>query len=494
LRREALAVQWLAILALALAEAARFAARPHAPLWLDETLTGAIVGQPTFGQFWRMAHWDISPPLYYLIMRPWQALFGLSDSALRAPSLIFAIATPLVIAFARAPGLTRAERLTWAALMALWIPGIGYAQDARPYSLALLLAVIQTLAFAGALRARSLRATALWVGASCLTVSAHYDAALLALVQGLIFLGVCRGAALKAWPALLPAAPLVVLIAWQAPEVARYAHPDTNWYRTLGPGNLLPVLSYILGGAGWPVALVILVLGIGLIGRGTPAPEPAPGGRELTWTACATVLAVVALVGLAMIRPILSWRYLAPFEPGIMLGLVLLMRAVGRDARHTAYLGLMAFGLVAGAKWMAAGALHGDSVLESLNYEQASRILMDSGTRRLVFAWDNSAARAMHREQLAAYGGFFFRRAGAPVEVIPVTFGPHDDPNIILPTVATATGASILWIYDTDDVGTAAIVHPPRLSALEPGWRCQNLGAGAVGVVVCRPGLGRTAH
>ncbi len=148
----------LAIVLITFATGARFVGLSHTPLWIDETFTGAISSQPTFDSFVQLAHSDAPPSfLYYLFMHVWQMVFGLSDVALRAPSLGFSAAAPLVIAFASVPDLARAERLTWAAMLALWIPGIGFAQDARAYGFLLLMAALQTLVFYRLMAAPSYR-------------------------------------------------------------------------------------------------------------------------------------------------------------------------------------------------------------------------------------------------------------------------------------------------------------------------------------------------
>jgi hypothetical protein len=487
--REALAVEWLAITAVILGAAARFVARPNAPLWWDESWTASIVGQQTFRQFWHMVHWDLSAPLYYFVMRPWQAVFGLSNVALRMPSLIFGVVTPLIIVFSRVAGLTRAERFTWAALLALWIPGIGYAQDARCYSLVLLLATVQTLAFARVFHTPSLKTAALWVVAADLTTMTHYDAAFLAAAQGIVFLLVKRGAAVKNWPTAFLITPAVALLAWHAPEMARYLHSNNTWMTRLGPGNLVTGVTYILDEPGWLIGLPVLAVGIFIIGRRrSPAPEPTPGAADLAWAWWAAALGAAALIVVGFIRPTVTWRYLAPFEPGAMLGLVLMMRALGRGAKHTAYLGLLTAGLAIGALWLGSGAHHGDSVYEPLNYEGASQSLIDAGTRRLVFTYDNPVGSILYPEQMAAFGGFFFRRAGAAVDVIPVELGAHDDPSVRLLKAAEPSGASILWIYDTTIPGTAAATYPPHISDLDPRWQCRDFGGGSVGIVACRPG------
>jgi len=480
-------LEFLAVLAIGLGIVARFAARPGAPFWLDEAQTGAILAQPSFAAFLRLTYREVSSPLYFLVMRPWADVFGLSNVALRAPSIIFGIATPLVVAFARIPGLTRAERLCWAALIALWIPGVGFAQDARCYALLLLLATLQTLAFVRVMRQPGLRAAVIWVGLSSLTVATHYDAAVLALAQGVIYVAVHRGAALKTWPAALLGIPVVAIIAWQGPEMARYMQPGSTWYKVQRPDMLLSDIWYSFGSVLWLLFLPLFLAVFGFLGSRRRDPSRSAIGAEFGWAAIAALSGVVVLLAAAAMRPIFTFRYLTPFEPGLMLGLILLVRAVAKSERRIAYGCLMVFASAACAFWLSSGALHGDSVVESLNYETASSRLMASDARSVVVAWDNPAARMMRDEDLAAFGGFFFQRAGRSTEIIPVRLGLTDDPNIVLPRIASRSGASILWIYDTWVDGTTASRFPPRFAQLAGAGRCEDLGKANVGIVVCIP-------
>jgi len=191
---------WVSVAGIAFGLLARFFARPHSPFWFDESFSGAVAAAPNLTAYFRLMGADLNGPLYYLLLRPWSALFGLSDPGLRSLSLVLSAGAPLAIAIAPVRGLTRAERLTWAAMLALWIPGIGYAQSAKPQALAFCLATLQLLAFVNLLGQTkpSIRAAALWVGLSALAIEAHYDLAYLALAQGLVYLGLRRMAAVVA--------------------------------------------------------------------------------------------------------------------------------------------------------------------------------------------------------------------------------------------------------------------------------------------------------
>ena len=482
-----LKIEWLAIAALVFGLLLRFAARPNAPFWLDEAATGAILSQPDFSSFWREVYWEVSSPLYFLFMRPWASIFGLSNFALRAPSVIFSFVAPLCIAFAPIPRLSRADRLTWAAMLALWIPGIGFAQDARCYALVLLFATLQTLAFLDLLRATNFRNTAIWVTCAALTTATHYDAALLAFAQGFVFLALKRMEAIRQWPAMFIITPVVAMVAWQGPEMARFMAPETTWYQVQDANAILGDVLYLFGTPWWVLILPVLFYGSVAIGIARRKSPSAKMPSELFWAGAASVIAATILIYLATVKPIFTARYLAPFVPGVAILVIAILRTMARQAVDLVLGSLLMSATALCVVWLLLGAHHGDSVVEPLNYEKASEQLMKAGVQHVVFTWDNPNARAMHLEQIKAFGGFFFYRAGAPIDVIPIQVGAAEDPNQILLHAARSSNAAILWVYDTWVKGTTAKLHPPNISNLDPRWHCTNTGRKNFGIVRCIP-------
>ena len=110
--------------------------------WADELWT-LLITDPALGfdEFWRQVLADAHPPLYYLLMRGWSAVFGQSDLAARLPS---AIAGILTVAVTGAAPLPKPGRLILMALLAVSPGAIQYAQEARSYALLLLCATVLT--------------------------------------------------------------------------------------------------------------------------------------------------------------------------------------------------------------------------------------------------------------------------------------------------------------------------------------------------------------
>jgi 4-amino-4-deoxy-L-arabinose transferase-like glycosyltransferase len=94
-------------------------------------------------------HGDVSPPLYYLLLNQWIAAFGDSEFALRSMSAV-AATLGLVLMALTAWSVTRSRlgTLVATALYAASVLQVQYAQEARSYGLASLLALLAFYAMA----------------------------------------------------------------------------------------------------------------------------------------------------------------------------------------------------------------------------------------------------------------------------------------------------------------------------------------------------------
>jgi hypothetical protein len=456
-------------------------------LWLDESWTGAIVGQRRWSDTFHQIYWDVNAPLYYLLIKLWSGVFGLSDWALRAPSLLAAAATPLAAALAPTPGLGRSARLAWAAVLAFWFPALCFAAEARCYALLLLACTLQTIAFARLMQAPVLPRAAAWASVSALSILLHYDALYLGAVQGFIFLLRQPRRALSVWPAALAFGPAFAWMAYHAPRVMQFARPDIAWYAPLQGSELHLVSDYAADGGPvvvrWLAALAVSALSLRLL----PWPAPAMGGGDRRggagWAVAAAAVSAVALVGMGMLRPSFTFRYLTPCEPGLLLGLVLgFGRLAGRRAAPFA-LALLSALYLGVSGWMLWTGLR--MAPRRYNFEAASAVLGRAHPQRLVFLWDHPVDPVLHPAQLAALGGFFLHRAGVPVRVDPVVLKPGEDPNLRLAGDAEPSGSAVLWLYDRVVHGTAALRFPPRLGQPGSDLSCRDFGSPRFGVLAC---------
>ncbi|WP_244236280.1 glycosyltransferase family 39 protein [Micromonospora inaquosa] len=178
-----------------------------AQLWRDELATWSAATRSP-GDLARLAGTiDAATGPYYLLMHGWTRVFGDSTIALRVPAVLAMTVAAGLLAVLGARLVDRRGGL-FAGLLFAVLPGTSrYGQEARPYALATMLAVLATLLLVTALRRPS---WARWAG---------YAAAVAAL--GLIHLIALT---------VLAAHALVVLIAWwRGPAgIATPAHPDAG--------------------------------------------------------------------------------------------------------------------------------------------------------------------------------------------------------------------------------------------------------------------------
>jgi mannosyltransferase len=144
------AVPWLVIVIPMLAELAVGGYRISGPsLWRDEAATISGSQRPVGDLLTMIAHQDAVHGFYYLVMHPVIAAWGISATTLRLPSLIaMCLTAGLTAALGRRlaaasgiPGAELAGLLAGLALVAVPLT-TRYAQEARPYALTSLFAVL----------------------------------------------------------------------------------------------------------------------------------------------------------------------------------------------------------------------------------------------------------------------------------------------------------------------------------------------------------------
>jgi 4-amino-4-deoxy-L-arabinose transferase-like glycosyltransferase len=208
-------------------------------LWYDEGVT-AMVAQRDLVELTRWTANDIQPPLYYYVVAGWGRLAGWSEWALRFPSAWFGTAAiPLlaVLAF-------RLSRLRSAALIAALLAAfhpllVYYAQEARMYTLLVLLGILAAylLVRVAEPQRRSLR---LWVGyvaAATAAIYTHYFAIFLLVGLGCAWLLDASRVARTRHAGSREPAPM-----WQAAEPGRR---DGTWWLPLVVANAAVAVLYL---------------------------------------------------------------------------------------------------------------------------------------------------------------------------------------------------------------------------------------------------------
>lgn len=151
-------------------------------LWFDEVYSVMLAKQP-IGELFRLTAIDTHPPLYYLLLKAWMAIFGSSELALRSLSIL-AFGGVVIVA-----GLL-ARRMFGVRAALITLPFIVFAPfmlrygfEIRMYAIASLIGIAATYVLVMALRAKNNRTKWwLYVAYSLLVVVGVYTLYYLALL------------------------------------------------------------------------------------------------------------------------------------------------------------------------------------------------------------------------------------------------------------------------------------------------------------------------
>lgn len=137
--------------------------------WLDEAFTGVLMQKTWLGMVSPIVH-DVHPPLYYVLLKIWVSVFGLSDAALRGMSVVPSVALiPLAWVFVKRFFSTSALIALGVALVIATNPFlVAYAQEARSYTLFAFVLVATVYFFYKALTKSPLAFSRTWFGCSLL--------------------------------------------------------------------------------------------------------------------------------------------------------------------------------------------------------------------------------------------------------------------------------------------------------------------------------------
>ena len=168
----------------AVAAAVRFHLLPAKSFWFDEGVSVAIARLDWYNFariLWRR---EANMSLYYFFLRPWLH-FGGSEFFIRSLSVVFAVASiPVIYLLGRRLFDSRVG-LFAAALLATNAYHVQYSQDARSYSLMVLLSSLSSFYFLEVLRKPSRRNRAAYILTSALAVYAQFFSLLLLVAQWL---------------------------------------------------------------------------------------------------------------------------------------------------------------------------------------------------------------------------------------------------------------------------------------------------------------------
>ncbi|MBW6433879.1 glycosyltransferase family 39 protein [Actinoplanes hulinensis] len=268
-----------------------------AALWADELATWGAV-RLSWERLWRLAEAvDVVLTPYYAGLKAFAAIAGTSTTALRIPSLLAMILTTLVVvALGRRAG-GDAAGLGAGLLFAVLPATSRYAQEARPYALAMLGAALALLALIRLLERPTAGRAALYAAAVAATGLCHP-------LSGLLMIA---GHALAGWrlprlwlPAAaaggLPALALCLTAAGQSAQISWIALVGTQTVRNLPPQLFV---SAVVGG---------LILGLAILG---PWSQRALAGAGL--------VPIAILLAAGLFTPVWVARYVLITVPALVV-------------------------------------------------------------------------------------------------------------------------------------------------------------------------------
>jgi mannosyltransferase len=158
-------------------------------LWIDEGTSVRLARSSLTHVIEDRAH-SVNPPLYFIILHYWIRLFGESEFSLRLPSAIFGSLALIMIY--RVGDLIFGKRTGALScfLLAISMFHIEYSQEARGYSLMVLMALISMYFFVKLLERTSFAFLIGYVISSALLIYTHFFGLLIVLVQNVFFISI----------------------------------------------------------------------------------------------------------------------------------------------------------------------------------------------------------------------------------------------------------------------------------------------------------------
>lgn len=299
-------------------------------LWIDEIWSIGISRMPWHAFLWVVRNQDPNTSLYYVLLHFW-TLFGNNETMVRAMSVLFAVGTiPALYALGnRLFGKT--EGLTASALLAVNAFHIQWSQEARGYSLVVLLVTLSSLLFVVCIERPSRKNWALYALVSVLAIYAHLYAALV-LGSHLLSLIVLPRRRLP-WKGLIGTAgvigasmvPLVILFSARAQD----PFVPLGWLPKATFHAVYDVFYSLAGNAEFPGShggksilvayLVLCLIPILSAMREGHSSENSFNlwhlGLLLSWL----FVPVASLLAISMVQPMMMSRYLLICVPAIIL-------------------------------------------------------------------------------------------------------------------------------------------------------------------------------
>jgi uncharacterized membrane protein len=260
--------------------------------WYDEAVTVRLVRSSLYSMLHSIPGSESTPPLYYVLAWVWSRVFGTTEVGLRSLSALIGTAAIPVVAAAGKELFRERVGLLSAALVAASPFLVWYSQEARAYSLYVLLSALSLLLFARAWNSPSQARLGWWAIGSALAIWTHYFALFLVLAEAMFLAGGRKTRRFVRRPLVVLTASTVLLL----PLVYHQSHNGQNGWIEEIPlrWRLKDAVASLLGSPPhmWWVAAAVVALTIVTVGF-----IASPTERQ-------SALLLVGLAGVSVLLPL----------------------------------------------------------------------------------------------------------------------------------------------------------------------------------------------
>jgi mannosyltransferase len=294
------------------------------PFWFDEAFS-VEVARLTWPNFLHLLWWrEANMSLYYVLLRGWLH-FGQSPYFIRSLSVLMAALTLPAIYWLGRLLFDRRVALIVAALFTFNAYDVRYSQEARSYSLFLLLATLSSGLLVWWLAEPSRRRLRGYIAASVLAAYSHFYALLLIAAHCLALMltgppqiaeDLPKSRLRRAWWTTgLLALPLLAFV------VKTGAGP-IRWIHRPGPRDLVEFLEHLCGSDRWPLALLYVAacaVAASSVGQRLWKRDPNRDVWRLQFLLIWFFFPIVLTVLLSFARPVFLGRYMIFCLPPLLI-------------------------------------------------------------------------------------------------------------------------------------------------------------------------------
>ena len=230
-------------------------------LWIDEGITAQFASYDWSRFAKAVTSYPVNMAFYFAVLHVWTRIVGDSEFMLRLPSVLFATATIAIVYSLGEKLFDRRSGLVSAALMTVSVSSIEFAQEARSYTMVVMLVAVSSLFFVESVRKPSFANCAGYVVSSVMCIYSHMFGILVLPAQWLsLFL--FRPGWQSARRLTLSAAVIAMCAAPQFLGVARGDVVDLAWLALMGTATRQRILEFIAlqTGTGFNLRVALIFL------------------------------------------------------------------------------------------------------------------------------------------------------------------------------------------------------------------------------------------